>query len=271
MVEIRVIGELRLAGTAAELPSSRRARALLGWLAVHPGRHHRSRLAGLFWPDVLDASARASLRSAVWALRPALGAALIASRGTLMLDGSLPVDLWQFRRLLEAGEQEAALDLCGGELLQDLDDDWVIEARAEFEDDIAAALITLTERAADPAAALAWARRLTAARPLDETAGALLIRTCLAAGDTTGALDAFAGLRLRLATALDIPVSEATAALIEPLMADRGGPEPAGAGRSWSGGSVQPPPGLVGRGTTSSRRWLPPGSPLAPGRGRRSC
>jgi DNA-binding SARP family transcriptional activator len=247
MVEIRVIGELRLADAAAELPSSRRARALLGWLAVHPGRHHRSRLAGLFWPDVLDASARASLRSAVWALRPALGAGLNASRDTLMLDGSLLVDLWQFRRLLAAGEHEAALALCGGELLQDLDDDWVIEARAEFEDDIAAALITLTEQAADPVAALAWARRLTAARPLDESAGALLIRACLAAGDTTGALDALAGLRLRLGAALGIPVSDATAALVEPLMADRGRPEPVWPGRGWSGDSVQPPPGLVGR------------------------
>jgi DNA-binding SARP family transcriptional activator len=100
MVEIRVIGELRLDGAAAELPSSQRARALLGWLAVHPGRHHRSRLAGLFWPDVLDASARASLRSAIWSLRPALGAALSTSRDTLMLDGSVQVDLWQFRRFL---------------------------------------------------------------------------------------------------------------------------------------------------------------------------
>jgi DNA-binding SARP family transcriptional activator/tetratricopeptide (TPR) repeat protein len=242
MVEIRVIGELRLAGAAAELPSSRRARALLGWLAVHPGRHHRSRLAGLFWPDVLEASARASLRSAIWALRPALGAGLSTSRDTLMLDGSLLVDLWQFRRLLAAGEQEAAVALCSGELLQDLDDDWVIEARAEFEDDIAAALITLTEQAAEPAAALTWARRLAAARPLDETAGALLIRACLAAGDTTAALDAFAGLRLRLGTALGIAVSEATAALIEPLTADRGWPEPV-----WSGHAIQPPPGLVGR------------------------
>src|SRR5262249_49385529 len=38
MLEIRVIGELRvrIAGEKAELPASRRARSLLGWLAVHP-------------------------------------------------------------------------------------------------------------------------------------------------------------------------------------------------------------------------------------------
>ena len=64
MLEIRVIGELEIhvAGKTAQLPPGRRARALLGWLAIHPGRHARSRLAGLFWPDVLEASARASLR-----------------------------------------------------------------------------------------------------------------------------------------------------------------------------------------------------------------
>src|SRR5580704_5801476 len=74
MLEIKVIGELEIivAGKTAELPPSRRSRALLGWLAVHPGRHTRSRLAGLLWPDAQEASARASLRSAMWALRPAL-------------------------------------------------------------------------------------------------------------------------------------------------------------------------------------------------------
>src|SRR5262249_58987183 len=70
MLDIRVIGELRVGGATAALPASRRARALLGWLAVHPGGHHRSRLAGLFWPDVLDASARASPRRAILGLRP---------------------------------------------------------------------------------------------------------------------------------------------------------------------------------------------------------
>src|SRR6266851_3931650 len=100
MLEIRVIGELevRLAGKTAELPASRRARSLLGWLAVHPGRHPRSRLAGLFWPDVLDASARASLRSAIWALRsvlgPDFGGHLAAGRDTVTLAGDdLHVDL----------------------------------------------------------------------------------------------------------------------------------------------------------------------------------
>jgi DNA-binding SARP family transcriptional activator/tetratricopeptide (TPR) repeat protein len=226
MLDIRVIGELRLAGSAAGLPASRRARALLGWLVVHPGRHPRSRLAGMFWPDVLEAGARASLRSAIWALRPALGSCLVTSRDTLMLDGDLHVDLWEFRRLFASGEQAAALALAVGDLLQELDDDWVIEAREELDRDIAAALADLTEQArvaGDPAAALGWARRRAALCPVDEAAGAALIKAFIDAGDGPGALDAFGRLRQRLDTELGVPVSAATAALVDPLRSGRVG------------------------------------------------
>ncbi len=226
MLEIRVIGELqvRIAGQRAELPASRRARSLFGWLAAHPGRHPRSRLAGLFWPDVLDASARASLRSAIWALRstvgPDLGSYLAADRDTVALAGDdLRVDLREVRRLIARGEPEAALALCNGELLQELDDDWVIEARAEFDREIAAALSGLIERcrvAGDPAA-LEWARRRAALCPLDESAGADLIRALIDAGEAPAALEAFARLQQRLATELGVPVSAATSALVEPL------------------------------------------------------
>ena len=144
MLEIRVIGELevRLGGVTAELPASRRSRALLGWLAIHPGRHSRARLAGLFWPDVLDASARASLRSAMWALRaalgPELGGYLAGDRDTITLAGDgLRVDLREARRLLAERQPAAAVALCGGELLQDLDDEWVLAARDELDRDLA--------------------------------------------------------------------------------------------------------------------------------------
>jgi DNA-binding SARP family transcriptional activator len=227
MLEIRVIGELqvRIAGEPAELPASRRARSLLGWLAAHPGRHPRSRLAGLFWPDVLDASARASLRSAIWALRSVLGADfgsyLAAGRETVTLAGDdLRVDLREARRLMTQGDPEAALALCGGELLQELDDDWVIEARAELDGDIAVALADLIERcrvSGDRAAALGWARRRAALCPLDESAGADLIRALIDAGEAPAALEAFARLQQRLATDLGVPVSAATAALVQPL------------------------------------------------------
>ena len=261
MLEIRVIGELevRLAGKKAALPASRRVRALLGWLAVHPGRHPRSRLAGQFWPDVLDASARASLRSAIWALRSALGpdfgSYLVTDRETVTLaaDG-LSVDLQEVRRLIAQGQPGAALDLCRGDLLQELDDDWVVEAREELGRDIAAALRDLMEQATaanDLAAAAFWARRRAALCPLDESAGADLIGALVRAGDAPAALEALEKLQERLDSELGILVSAETAALVSHLRRTAGLPGEAGLhvhrGSSASEHAVKPAGGLVGR------------------------
>ena len=76
MLRVRLLGELEAVagGRPIDPPASSRARALLAWLAMHPGEHARGAVAARFWPDVLDSSARASLRSSAWALRRALGA-----------------------------------------------------------------------------------------------------------------------------------------------------------------------------------------------------
>ena len=261
MLEIQLIGELevRLAGAKAELPAGRRVRALLGWLVVHPGRHPRSRLAGQFWPDVLEASARASLRSAIWALRSALGpdfgSCLATDRDTVTLAADdLWVDLREVRRLIAQGQFAAALDLCRGDLLQELDDDWVVEAREELDRDIAAALRDLMQLAAaagDSAAAAGWARRRAALCPLDESAGADLIRALIQAGDAPAALAALAKLRDRLDSELGIGVSAETAALVSQLQRPAAGADDTG--RNVHRGSapaehvVEPTAGLIGR------------------------
>ena len=83
MVRFFVLGRfaIELDGAAVEPPAGRRARSLLAWLLLHPGSHPRSRLAARFWPDVLDASARASLRVALSELRAALGTAAACLTG----------------------------------------------------------------------------------------------------------------------------------------------------------------------------------------------
>src|SRR5207253_10303811 len=113
---------------------SRRARVLLAWLACHPGMHARSKVAGLFWPDVLDESARTSLRAALTELRRALGPAaphLLATRDQVGLIGDgLEVDVRAFDELLVSGLLEDALALASeGELLAGLEDEWVHEER----------------------------------------------------------------------------------------------------------------------------------------------
>jgi DNA-binding SARP family transcriptional activator len=85
VLRVRLLGlmEVDADGVAVTEACGRRAWSLLAWLALHPGLHPRGEMAARFWPDVLDRSARASLRSAVWTLRRALGpagAALVATR-----------------------------------------------------------------------------------------------------------------------------------------------------------------------------------------------
>src|ERR1700733_12297351 len=142
MLRLRLLGdlEIELEGRALEPPSSRRARALLGCLALDRRMPSRSRLAGRFWPDVLDESARTSLRSALSALRRALGPDseryLLASRDEVGLadDSLVWTDVGEFERRVEEGRLEEALELSRGELLVGLDEDWVYERRDEHRD-----------------------------------------------------------------------------------------------------------------------------------------
>src|SRR5690349_14510136 len=60
-------------GTPLPMPTGDRARALVGWLGLHPGLQARGRVAAALWPDADEAQARARLRTAVWALRQAWG------------------------------------------------------------------------------------------------------------------------------------------------------------------------------------------------------
>ena len=66
----------------AKLPS-RKARALLAYLAVTRRAHSRSALAGLFWSDVSEANARMNLRKELTRLRRDLSEFLLIERDTI--------------------------------------------------------------------------------------------------------------------------------------------------------------------------------------------
>src|SRR3954462_15030241 len=131
MLRVRVLGELQadVDGAAVTPPAGRRAWSLLAWLALHPGEHARGAVAARFWPDVLDTSARASLRSGLWELRRALGTdePLVTGRERIALHAE--TDLADFEAHVAAGRLEDAVALHRGPLLAGLDDDWVLEAR----------------------------------------------------------------------------------------------------------------------------------------------
>ena len=170
MLRVGLVGELwvELGERKLEPIASRRARSLLAWLAYHPGLHPRSRVAAVFWPDVLDASARASLRTTLATLRRQLGEAgaghIVAERDRVgIVEGrEVAVDLWEAERLVAEGRLGDALELRDGELLTDLDDDWVLEERRLHRvrvEELLVALGEAAEAAGDAEAAVGYARR----------------------------------------------------------------------------------------------------------------
>jgi DNA-binding SARP family transcriptional activator len=232
MLRIRVLGELQLEldGERVEPPRRGPARNLLAWLALHPGPHPRSSVAGRLWPNVLDASARASLRTSLSALRATIGSVPLAAGRTHLglVDGQVWVDAHEFDRLRAVGRAEDALMLCRGELLAGLDDDWVLVARDEHRDAQGQLLAALAEDAAERGEAtttVALARRRAALDQLDEAAHRDLMVRLVQAGDRAGALacnERFAErLRRQLGVAPSAATRELAAAVRAGSLADR--------------------------------------------------
>jgi class 3 adenylate cyclase len=237
MLRLKLLGELTLEvdEVRQELPASRRACSLLGVLALERRAHPRGQLAARFWPDVLDESARTSLRSALSALRRALGADadryLLATRETVALAGPDQVwtDVGEFEQLLTEGQLEDALELARGELLADLDDDWVYERRDEHRASVVALLERMAaaaEASGDRAAAVAFTRRQVALDPLSEEAHRELIGRLAANGDRSAALTTYRRLTDRFASELGIVPSSVTRELVERIRAAETMPQP---------------------------------------------
>ena len=225
MLRVLVLGELvvEVDGRPVPLPDGRPARALLGYLALHPGPHARAALAARLWPDVLDESARTSLRGALADVRRALGAAadghLVATRGEVGLRG-VETDAADAADAPAA----AALALWRGPLLDGLEaGDWLDAARERDRATRGALLSALADAAAaagDHAGAVARARERVALEPLSEEAHRELIARLAAAGDRAAAVTAYERLAERLRRELRIAPSAPTRALIAEIRGD---------------------------------------------------
>src|SRR6476661_8448304 len=171
---------------------------LLVVLALRPGPQDRETVAATLWPGAAGPAARANLRTAVWALRKAVGDdALITSRTAVGLrPEAITVDLADAQRAAAAGDAAAAAALCRGELLPGYAEDWAETARRRQRAELAetlAARSAAAERDGDAAGAARWSRLRCELDPLNETAHADLIRQLAAAGDRAAALVAGRG------------------------------------------------------------------------------
>jgi TolB-like protein/DNA-binding SARP family transcriptional activator len=118
-VRLRCWGDFALADceTGADLrPRGRKARALLAYLALHPGKPvSRERLTGLLWGDRAEEQARASLRQAILELKPVSNGgrnAVSIERDHLELKAAaLVTDIEEMRAVAASANYEALLQM----------------------------------------------------------------------------------------------------------------------------------------------------------------
>ena len=177
-------------GRTAELPASKKTRALLGYLVATGRPHLRQRLCELFWDDGPD-DPRAALRWSLTKLRPLLNEAnairLVCDRNHVGFEAcGAELDILTIRQLLGSDVAAAPLSalktaaaLGGGEFLDGLDlptcyryQAWCLAEREAFSALRLSALSALIGRER-PVEALTYARMLIAADPLSNLATAL--------------------------------------------------------------------------------------------------
>jgi DNA-binding SARP family transcriptional activator len=204
---VRLLGDLQVSrgsSGAAVAIRARKVRALLAYLAIHPGRAHgRDRLTGLLWPDVGDVQARQSLRQALAGLRRAISktGALVVDADTVAIDPSrVNVDVPHFERLVGEGgpaRLEQAAVLYRGDLLDGFQvrspafEDWLVAERERLRELARQALAKLLEhqiRTGAAEAAIHTSRRLLALDPLREDVHRALMRLYVAQGQRGAAL-----------------------------------------------------------------------------------
>ncbi len=223
---------------------SRRVLALLAYLALNPGAHPRSKLAGLLWSDASEKKALDNLRYALWNLQRVLGGTLLqADRLTAALQHSedLTVDVDEFQQALDlattardpnAPEVMAALqraaDLYRGDLLADLDlpgdplfNEWLRPERACRREGMAGVLDRLgmyhTTRG-ELLAAMAVTRRLLGMESWREEAHRRMMLLLARAGQRSAALAQYETCRRLLAEELGVEPLEETTALYERIL-----------------------------------------------------
>ena len=231
--------------------STRKALALLVYLAVEGGAHTRKTLSEAFWPELDAEHGRTSLRASIFELRklfdrshsPDEQAHLLAQHETLGVaqNNSLHLDL----RLVEAVSKrvgghrgEPLVDQVDGALLKQLEqatrlvrgpflagfslrdapffDDWARQQREYWHlrvHQLFDALSGLYERAGEMERALETVSRWLGFDPLDEEGYRCLMRLRFWSGDRVGALRAYTTCRDVLAEELELEPDPETVAL----------------------------------------------------------
>jgi len=195
-LELRFLGDFEVLRDSQpqKLPPSKKTRALLAWLALHPRRFRRDYLCELLWevPDDPRGSLRWSLSKLRRVVDDEAHKRIVADRNSVGMDAEgVAIDLRALCDLAETGLLEAsietleqAVDRYRGNFLEGLEFSnfhdfhaWCVAERERAVRARAGLLSELLQRFEDqPERALPHARALVSAAPYDEPSRARLIR-----------------------------------------------------------------------------------------------
>jgi serine/threonine-protein kinase len=211
--------------------------ALLAFLALEAkdGCQQRERLLALFWPHSDAAHARRCLRQALFHLRNELGDGVIRScgrDGVALASDRLWCDAVALEQALRRHRRHEAMDLYVGEFLPGLfvDDEgaelegWIELTRRRLRDQIVACAWGLIEEESAPeptTGALELARWVRSLSPDDEHGLRRHMLLLARAGDSAGALSAYAQFNRRLRREYDAEPSPESQALARSLQHGR--------------------------------------------------
>lgn len=244
MLRVHLFGGLALAWCGDPLPTlPSKAASLFAYLVTYRNRPHtRGLLAGAFWPDLPEATARRRLSQALWQIRQTLDAhpILMAEGDTVQWnpDLALWLDVAEFTQHYAqstTGSPEAlqhcesCVEHYRGEFLAGYYDDWVGLERERLREMLLAALGRLLEGfkgRGEYERALLYARRLAAEDPWHEEAHREVMRLYHLLGRDAEALKQFEICRQTLTDELGVEPSPETTALVGEITTRSGLPQP---------------------------------------------
>jgi DNA-binding SARP family transcriptional activator len=202
---------------------TRKAVALLAFLALADRPRPRDVLAELLWPEHDAEHARGALRRTLSALRSAVGAEFVdATRDSVSLvrSAGLRVDVDAFRAFAAEGRAADAAAVFRGDFLEGFGlrdapafEDWQRAEADGLRRELALVLARLVEESGD----LAMARRWLELDPLHEPAHRALIRLYAEQGDRAAALAQYRECVRTLSRELGVPPLEETTRLYEAI------------------------------------------------------
>ncbi len=200
-----LLNGFRLVGPQGSVPLTQSAQRLLAFLALRGHEIHRSKLAGVLWPDASESRSRGSLRSTLWRLPDPGKEAVEALGETLKLAGRVSVDIGEARqlasrvidpsiRLPKEEPIDRMVEVLSAELLPDWYEDWVLIEAERWRQLRLHALEVLAERLMAHeryAEAMLAALAAVDGEPLRESGHAILMRIHIAEDNRSEAIAEF--------------------------------------------------------------------------------